>query len=778
MSLLKNNKVAVWYKAALFIVFSLVLCAYAAIVVCRSVLPIPASLSGFSKAPVQAYVLDRYGKTISSTRQNEFNHTPLPLWKIPETLQKAFIIAEDKRFYSHKGVDWTARGKAVLDNLIARRIVRGASTIPEQTVRLIHPRTRTLLSRLIETIEAYQLSGKFSKNEILEFYLNQVPFSHQCRGIAEAADFYFGRTVDTLSTQEMLALAVIVRAPSTLNPFACNYKPNPELNKRICRLSKKMENAGLEGCKQVNYNEPIGIRESPINIKAPHFVQYIKKAFPEYLTARPRVVTTIDGAIQNKCDTLLKAALKDLGSRGVHHGAILVLNHRTDEILAWVNGTDFFSPISGSQIDAVITPRQAGSTLKPFLYAMALENGYTAATVIPDIPFSQPVGCGLHSYKNYSSTCYGPVRLRCALGNSLNIPAIRTVMDIGVGRFLAMLHSLGFESLKKDEAYYGEGLALGNGEITLHDLVAAYAVIARNGVYHEPNVFLFDHEPHEKKRIFSPEVSSLIGDILSDPSARVLEFGDSGLLDFPVQTAIKTGTSSDYRDSWAVGFNDTYTVGIWMGNLDYTRTKEVTGSLGPALCLRGVFSELNKNRETQPLKFSRNLYPKEICALSGKLPNASCPHVVTEWFRLKSIPTQRCDWHEKKEATIVTRLPALYANWANDTHNKYADTLDIYRAMPTTNQPVSMVQPTQGLHLALDPRIPDNLERFPFIIETKYPVKETCWFLNDKLVAVTGRGENQYLWRPTRGKWTAYACLTSYPDNQVRQTPMIAFYVR
>ena len=761
-----------------------------------AVRPLPESLCRPSEGQTYANILDRHGYLLSLTKRNRLNHRTIPLWKIPEILATAFILAEDKRFYEHHGVDWLARGKACLDNIRAGRIVRGASTITEQCIRILHPRPRTFFTRWVETVEAYQLESAFSKDEILEFYLNQVPFSHQCRGVFEASDFYFGRTLDTLNIREMLTLAVMVRAPSLLSPLGKKDHVNNDLNRRVKHLATMMKSMGLIPKEPPQKRGSLDISGVKIHTDAPHFVRYIKRAFPEEYRSRPRLITTIDSNLQTKLYRLLRESLKYLKSKRVQNGAIFVLNHQTDEILCWVNGSDFSSSEEGSQIDSVLTLRQPGSTLKPFLYALALENGYTAASIIPDIPLLQPVGHDLHNFKNYSSQYYGPVRLRSALGNSLNVPAIRTIKNLGVIPFRDTLHQLGFRSLKQDADYYGEGLALGNGEVSLFELVRAYSVLARSGIYREPKFFLSGNRHVQERKIFSPESCSIIANILSDSSARLLEFGGSGLLDFPVQTAVKTGTSTDYRDAWAIGFNYAYTVGVWMGNLDYRPMDEITGSRGPALILRSVFHELNQNQKTSPLFLSRSLQPVRICALSGKPASPDCLHVITEWFRKEHMPQEPCNWHQREGEVIVTRLPYQYHEWIENS-GQYPLGSDFPmlsddgmrtrgRHRPQQGQKVMdeaehgffISQPVPGLHVALDPRIPDGLERFPFTIKAPCPIERVEWFLNNKRLATTGPDIDRYLWNPRRGPHTVYAKIKFKYEEHSYQTPRVCFWVK
>ena len=742
-----------------------------------AVKPFPASLSKMVSERTCANILDRHGYILSITRQNRLNPQTIPMFDIPDLLASAFIYAEDKRFYKHHGVDWLARTSACIDNIKAGSIVRGASTITEQCVRIIHPRPRTFFTRWVETLEAYILEHRFSKDAILEFYLNQVAYSHQCRGIAQAADLYFNRSLDTLDLNEILTLAVIVRAPSVLNPYNQNTMSKNGLRQRIQWLAHRLEKQGLIKDVSGRVLLPNSLQpSSPAG--APHFVRYIKKRFSKEFHSNHKLLTTLDLNLQSRFYRLLKESLKNLETKHVKNSAILVLDHQTDDILAWVNGSDFFSSETGSRIDAVTTLRQPGSALKPFLYASALEKGYTSATIIPDIPLTHAVGHGIHSFRNYSSRYYGPVRLRCALGNSLNTPAIRVINDLGVSRFLDTLHNLEIQSLDRNTVHYGEGLALGNGEVTLFELVRAYSVLARSGVYREPRFLIPETRNMTEKRIFSKETCSIISHILSDPSARALEFGAGSLFDLPVQTAVKTGTSTDYRDAWAIGYNYKYTVGVWMGNLDYTPTDEITGSSGPALVLRSVFHELNKGQKTYPLFLSRTLTSKKICSISGMLASSNCPGVTMEWFRKEHAPKQTCTWHRKQQGKTITHYPHKYQDWLKRFPG-YTKPAVLDELTPQSNEPfIHMAQPVQGLHLALDPRIPDELERFRFIIKSTHPVKRIDWFLDNILLSTTGPDTHQYPWKPIRGRHNAYAGVTLKDNDRFYQTSTISFLVK
>jgi penicillin-binding protein 1C len=670
------------------------------------------------------------------TFQNRWNvHDRVAFHEIPPLLKQAFILAEDKRFLSHGGVDWLARASALVQNVWAGRAVRGASTITEQVVRILNPRPRNLWSRWLEGFEARELERRFSKPEILEFYLNQVPYARNRRGIAQAARTYFDRDVGTLSPGEMLALAVLVRSPSRLDL----HRGTERIRAPLLRLAATMQAAGhlTRADHQAILASPLAVVRPQPPVEAGHFVRFARSSALDSswrharaqvpATTAGRIRTTLDASLQERVQRILDRRVEELAPRNVGDGAVLVIDHTTDEILAWVNAFGFCDR-EGGQIDKVLTPRQAGSTLKPLVYALALEKGWTAATIVEDAPLAEAVGHGLHRYHNYSRHYYGPLRLREALGNSLNTPAVRAVRFTGTRPLLERLRLAGFDTLEEHPEFYGDGLALGAGEVTLYALVQAYATLARGGSL-RPLRCRLDDAPRSSRRVFDAEVSSLIAHILSDPDARAREFGRRSLLDLPVQTAVKTGTSNDYRDAWVVGFSHRHTVGVWMGNVARQPMLGVSGAAGPALVLRSVFAELNRGVEPRGLHLSRRLVSRPVCRQSGLRPGPNCP-IAEEWFREGRAPSKACPIHGSGDAAVEPRAPALT---------------------------VRLESPTPGLHLALDPRIPDEIERFELRVGASPDPARVDWFLDHALLARTSGGATGYLWAPTRGRHTVSA---------------------
>ncbi len=702
-------------------------------------LPLPDSLGLETFGLRKVQVVDRDHIPLTVTYRNRWNmHDYLPLHEMPGILRQAFVVSEDQRFFHHGGVDWQARLHALGQDLTALRSIRGASTISEQVVRMWHPRPRTLWSRWLEGLEAARLEKSFSKGQILEFYLNQVPYTGQRRGVVQAARYFFDRDPDTLSTTEILALVVMVRAPSRLN-----VRKNPVgLARSIRQLAGRLFKRGIldKGQDAAVNTADLRIKAAAPLVRADHFVQYLYRLKPPLeVSGQGRLRTTLDAGLQHTVQTILDHRIKDLKDRGARNGAALIVDHQRSEVLAWVNSGACLDDVAASWIDAITTPRQPGSTLKPLLYALALEKGWTAATLVDDYPLSAPVGRGLHSYHNYSRTHYGPLRVREALGNSLNIPAVRAIQFVGVANFLDCLRTLGIRSLQQHPDFYGDGLALGNGEITLLELVRAYTVLARQGRY-RPLACAITEESRQPatRRIFSAEIASLIGNILSDPQARHLEFGNGSLLRFPVQTAVKTGTSSDYRDAWAVGFNHRFTVGIWIGNLDHRTTDGITGSNGPALVLRSVFAELNRHQHTRPLYLSPRLVKAEICRDSGLPADGDCAS-LSEWF-----------------------VPGTEPN--------------AQAVLPEDARAIYLQQPTPGMQLAMDPRIKESQQAFVFKLANLPHNTPVDWYVDDKLAASTSTAE--YLWTLQPGIHSVSTRIWQAESGRFQDTASVRFVVK
>ncbi len=691
--------------------------------------PVPQDLAEYISLARKNTYLDRYGQSLNVTYQNPWNiYHRIELHQLPEFLVQAFILSEDKRFYDHDGIDWLARFSALKQNLLAGKIVRGASSISEQVVRMIHPRPRTLWSRWVEGFDAFRLEQRYSKPEILEFYLNQVPYKSNRRGVVQAANYYFDRDISTLNQKEMLALAVLIRSPRWFDPV--KYRHNLEI--AIANLTQRLKAAPQVVNSILEQN--LEIQALNMQYDFSHFIQFADSHVSEQQTSNP-IHTTLDRELQSWVQKLLDNRLSRLEKFNVMNGAVLVIDHHSNEILSWVVGYAGEQERAFNKINAVLSLRQPGSTLKPLLYAMAMTKGWSAATMLDDAPLQEGVGHGMHTYRNYSRSHYGLISVREALGNSLNIPAVKTLQYVTAWQFLSLLYDMGIQSLAGHPNIYGDGLALGNGELSLFELVQAYTVLARMGDFKPLTFQQALHQGEQGERVLSEDVTSIIADILSDPAAREKEFGRDSILNFQYQTAVKTGTSSDYRDAWALGYDDKYTVGVWVGNLDYSPMQEITGSSGSALVLRAVFNELNRHRAVKPLYLSSNLVKKRICIDSGLLQSGQC-ETRDEWF----IPGT--------ESGSEAR---------------------------TAGPDIRIRKPGRGLMMAMDPRIPDDKEYFEFALNEVTDLQSVDWYINNQHVASTT--EPNYYWKLQRGTFRTHAEILLKGRDQKLTTEVIEYQV-
>lgn len=690
-------------------------------------------------APVQ--VLDRTGQPLATTFQTRWNTSDnVALYNVPEIFQQAFLVSEDKRFLSHQGMDWQARAMAVWRRVRHGDSSRGASTITEQVVRILHPRRRTIWSKWMEGWEALALENRANKADILEFYLNQVPFASNRRGIVQAARFYFGRDLSTLSLREALALVVLVRAPGRYDL----YHTQVDINAAIGRLAEGLLAAGYLKPADIASlaNQELKPGHDEDSVEALHFVDFVRThATQADIGRNGSVATTLDSHLQQFIQELLETRLSAVKNKNITHAAAMVVDLRNRHILAWASVgagcRESHNTRQGCLVDMVTVPRQPGSALKPLLYATALDKGWTAATILDDSPYSDNIGRGIHHFHNYSNTYYGKVTMRTALGNSLNIPALHAINFVTPQAYLKVLQSLQMTSLTRSADFYDEGLALGNGEVTLFEVVRAYVALASGGVAYPLEITPHGIDAEAPHRVFSAESATLIGNILSDPWARSLEFGTGSVLNLPVQTAVKTGTSTDYRDAWAMGYNSHYVVGVWMGNADYTPTDGVTGAVGPALALRGIFNELTRNEETAPLPLSPKLIPQQVCLNPQDLIKDSCAS-YTEYFISGTAP-------------------------------------DGTPALPRKQRDLEVLRPVEALDIAFDPRIPAAQQAFEMQVAGVDSNQNVTWII-DEVAQKPVKGAS-YMWPVTRGSHKVRVSLVQ-ENGTIQMTKDVHFSVK
>lgn len=567
-------------------------------------LTLPPQLPGYVEVrrawqPSESWLYDRDGRLLDSSRVN-FKARRLawtPLDQISPAARDAILGSEDHRFYGHGGVDMLAMAGAVRDRLTGRR-VRGASTLSMQVAAFVSPDlaapgARGWLEKLRQMRAGWEIESRWSKAQILEAYLNLAGFRGEAQGIGAAALGLFGKTPAGLTRDDGLLLAALLPSPSA-NALT--------LSRRACALDKGKDCGRFMGQALAMLGPARSLQLDPG--LAPHLADRLLKA------PGMKVRTTIDLDIQRVAAEALRHQLADLGGTRARDGAVIVADVRTGDVLAYVGGIGGAS--TAPAVDGANAYRQAGSTLKPFLYAEAIEKGYlTAASILDDSPVQLDTASGLYVPQNYDRAFKGPVSARAALAGSLNVPAVRTLLLVGVEPFRDRLWDTGYHGITEDGQYYGFSLALGSAEVTLMQQVAAYRSLALGGRWSPLRLTRDDPAP-KPRAVTTPQAAWIVGNILSDPNARVVTFGLDNALRLPFWAAVKTGTSKAMRDNWCIGFTDRYVVGVWVGNAEGDPMRAVSGTSGAAPVWRDVMLALNQGRPGKPLPMPSGIEARDI----------------------------------------------------------------------------------------------------------------------------------------------------------------------
>jgi penicillin-binding protein 1C len=537
--------------------------------------------------PSEAWLYDRNGRLIDSSRV-DYQARRLGWVRLADVSQVArdtLVAAEDRRFRSHRGVDWWAFGGALRDRAEGKR-ARGASTLSMQVAAYLAPELaapghRGTWDKFRQMRAARALEAEWSKDQILEAYLNLAGFRGEAQGIAAAALGLFGKTPATLTRDDALLLAALLPNPGA---------GSTEVARRACALGREADCSRFAGAAASMLGPARSLALDPG--LAPHLSARL------LTTPGAKIASTLDARIQSVAIAALRRQLQGLGGTRARDGAVVVVDNQSGDVLAYVGGIGGES--TAPAVDGASSYRQAGSTLKPFLYAQAIEKGYlTAASILDDSPVQLDTASGLYVPQNYDKAFKGPVSARIALAGSLNVPAVRTLLLTGVDAFRDRLWDTGYRGLVEDGQYYGYSLALGSAEVTLLEQVAAYRSLALGGRWSP--LRLTQKAPREGLRqITSPQAAWIVADILADPNARAGTFGVDSALRLPFWAAAKTGTSKAMRDNWCIGFSDRFTVGVWVGNLEGDPMRAVSGTSGAAPVWRDVMMALHAGAPSRP----------------------------------------------------------------------------------------------------------------------------------------------------------------------------------
>jgi penicillin-binding protein 1C len=661
----------------------------------------------------------------------EFGYWPLEA--VPPRVAAATLLIEDRRFRSHPGVDPLALGRAAVQNLRQQKRTSGASTLAMQVARMQHPGSRTYGRKALEALSAIFMTAFHGRDAVLTHYLRLVPYGNRIHGIGYAARRYLDKPVEDLSWAETAFLCAIPQAPAQMNPFT------PGGRERAVRRGERILDLLLEGGR-LGRDEHALARAQILTLRVPpveerpraslHFVlrfeEWLKDpARRQRLGAHPLLETSLDLDLQEEAQDLALRTVRGFEAQGAGNAALVLADRATGEILAWVGSTDYFDAAHAGAIDYARVPRSPGSALKPFLYALALERRtITPATILDDLDR------GPGGITNADDLYLGPLLPRVALANSRNVPAAELLDQVGLDEGYAFLRDLGLHEGQVPARRLGLGLAIGGLNVTLERLVRAYSVLAGEGRLF--GLVAVKGEPAERRRLLSEDTARQVNLFLSDPQARLPTFARMGSLEYPFPAAVKTGTSSRYRDAWAVAFTTRYLVGVWVGDPDFRPMNRISGyqsaaALAQRLLLRlhpGEAQGLHDLTFPQP----RGHLPVRLCALTGARATEACDRVAVEWLRPGEEPRHECRAHVRLLVDTRTGRPATqktprvfveprtfvdleprYAAWAEAAllprpPMDDAPVLSFASARPTVR--VSFTSPADGLRLLRDPETP------------------------------------------------------------------------
>jgi 1A family penicillin-binding protein len=676
-------------------------------------IPDPGRLSAAQSTFASTQIFDRHGNLIveltDPTDPTAGRRTRVPLSQISPYVIQATLATEDPNFYRYVpgiGFDPVAIARAVYYVLTERDVVSGGSTITQQVARnlLLSPRERserTLRRKLREIVLANELSRRYSRDQILEIYLNENYYGNQAYGIEAAAQLYFAKPAQALNLAEAAMLAGIPQSPVLWDPIA----NKPGVLRRQNDVLRLMAKAGYIRPEQIyEAQREIAARTFTatlpnVSTVAPHFMQFVKQLLDAEYGAKGlyrdglRVYTTLDPRLQAIAENAIRQQIAQLREKNVTNGAAVIIEPSSGEILAMVGSADFNDAAIDGQVNVALMLRQPGSAVKPFTYLAALERGWTTATLFWDRPVEFVNEYGqVYRPRNYDGKFHGPMLMREALARSMNIPAVETLHFVGVPAFLELAQRVGL-TFPPNPAY-GLAITLGGAETRLLDLTTAYAVLANNGLRRPPIAIarvesadgrlLRDYRLAQPQQVVRPEHAWLITSMLSDNAARAKTFGLNSPLRLSRPAAAKTGTTNDFRDNWTVGYIPDLVVGVWVGNSDNSPMRGVSGITGAAPIWKQIMEEALAGQPARDFVPPPGIVGIEICEYGGHLPSPSCPRRRIEYFSADQPPLPA---DERIERAVQARNPDLAT--APPAPSAPPQMPDVLLTYPTLAEPVA-----------------------------------------------------------------------------------------
>ncbi len=720
-------------------------------------------------APEPSYlVVDRHLQfvaEISRDADKGRGYWPVKTW--PKRVIDATLAREDRRFWEHHGVDFLAIARAIFQNISAGRRISGASTIAMQIARMQSRGERSYFNKVIETVTALMLTAKYEREEILLHYLRLVPYGNQIYGISYAAERYFSKTVEDLSWAEIALLAAIPQSPTLNNPLKPRGKMRAKTRAERILLELKEKGLIADAQYQLAISQLQGFSFPVLQPRPPSAMHSILKLRQIILEEENtlnsyRLQATIDLDLQSQVQVLSQTYKEKWLASGANQVAVVVLDSESSEVLAWSGSSDYFDPQQGA-IDYNQIPRSSGSTLKPFIYALALANrDITAATLLPDLV---TVSYGL---SNSDNRFLGPMLPRRALANSRNIPAVNLIRKTGIDNTFQFFEELGLHDGLLPASHYGAGIAIGAMPVTLESLMQAYSVFANDG--NLKPLRWFHHQPNEPARkVLDQDIARQINLFLSDPQARLPSFPRMGTSEYNFPVAVKTGTSQGYRDAWTVAYSKRYSVGVWVGRSDAKPMRKLGGAASAAQLAQSLMRQLHgdtfADRQLQwPLP--EGYESVTLCSYTGKLANNRCHQTFNEWLRPEQIPpldnSFETLWVDRRNGLLAgqwtplqqleqkkfVNLPSIYQFWGKSNglipapqHYSALDNPDPdfnhelgnekqLAAQASQQIAINILSPRNNLQVTRLPEVPDNLNSLAFHLELSQPVEQVLWYVD------------------------------------------------
>jgi len=714
------------------------------------------------ESPDGSYLLfDRQGSFLAELGHDEDDgYGYWPIDRLPDRVVSATLAIEDRRFWYHPGIDPIAAVRAGWQNVNSDTRVSGASTIAMQVARMQRPANRNLLSKVLEASTALMMTARHGRHEILSHYLRRVPYGNNSHGIAYASRRYLDKPVEDLSWAEIAFLSAIPQSPSRMNPF--NYdgrKRAIERGKRIlARLHVQQVTSDEEHELAIKQISALYIpHRQRRSVYAMHAILKIEKLLQQGMLGEFEgymLQTSLDLSLQNQLVTMTDSILEQRWrKKGAGNAAVIVLDKNSSEVLAWVGSGDYFDDRYAGSIDYTQVKRSSGSTLKPFTFALALEQGHiTPATVLADIPVSGvPV-------RNSDAHFLGPLLPRQALANSRNVPAYNLVRTIGMNDNYALLQQLGLHQSEMPASHYGLGIALGALPVSLENLVQAYSVLANDGNLKKIS-WLKQNTELKGKRIFSEETTRLVTLFLSDANARLPSFPRMGTTEYSFPVALKTGTSQGYRDAWTVAYSSRYIVGVWTGDPDNQPMKRLGGAGSAADLTQRIVMSLHDDQRhgMHDLSFPPpdGYTQVSLCSSSGKLASDACDRSYQEWLTPEQIPQQYDQSSQRilvdsrtglpadrdtpeafRQIQRARNLPPQYALWAekegmqNISQSTVMDSSGIESEVK--NISLDIVSPKDGARFIRNPEMPQQASSIELNVSLNQTIPQVVWYVNNE----------------------------------------------